>query len=192
MRAMSAWYFRQMAVWSSFVKRDDLALHYWDRLHALRPTDATVVAKLAHLKAAAGARQDAIAHLQEALELDAGDAASWFNLGFVQQEEGAHDDALRSFDKAIDLDARLDRAWYGKALSLIKLGKVEEAVDPLERNTELQPMSPFGWYQLAHVHHRLGDSERTARVIRKLAGFEPEVARQLERETGVSVVGLAS
>jgi tetratricopeptide (TPR) repeat protein len=190
MSAIAAWYFRQMAVWSSFFRRDDSAIRYLVRLRASRPTDATVVARLAHLKAVAGARQDAIAHLHEALELDAGDAASWFNLGFVQQEEGAHDDALRSFDRAIDLDARLDRAWYGKALSLIKLGRIEEAVDPLERNTELQPMSPFGWYQLAHVHHRLGDFERTARVIRKLAGFEPAVARRLERETGVSV-GLA-
>ena len=52
---------------------------------------------------------------------------------------------------------------------------------------ELQPMSPFGWYQLAHAYHRLGQTDRVANTIRKLAGFEPKVAKQLERETGVNV-----
>ena len=56
----------------------------------------------------------------------------------------------------------------------------------LQRNTELQPMSPFGWYQLAHAYVRLGDADRARRIIRRLAQFEPQVARQLERETGLA------
>jgi hypothetical protein len=48
-------------------------------------------------------------------------------------------------------------------------------------------MSPFGFYQLAHVYHRLQQPERVARTIKRLSGFEPQVARQLERETGVVV-----
>jgi tetratricopeptide (TPR) repeat protein len=111
--------------------------------------------------------------------------AVWFNLGFLQQDTGDHFSAIANFDRALALDEKLDRAWYGKALSLIKTGRVEEAVPLLKRNTELQPMSPFGWYQLAHAYHRLGQSERAAKVIRKLSEFEPQVARQLERETGL-------
>ena len=48
-------------------------------------------------------------------------------------------------------------------------------------------MSPYGYYQLAHVYHRLGRSAEVGRTIKRLAEFEPDVAKQLERETGVSV-----
>jgi tetratricopeptide (TPR) repeat protein len=185
--AFNAWYFRKMAVWSTLLKRDAMALEYWERVRALRPGDSDVVATIAHLKAAAGGRREAIALIHQALDIDPKRAAYWFNLGFLQQEEGDHQQALDSFERALKLDEKLDRAWYGKALSLIKLGRIEEAIEPLQRNTELQPMSPYGWYQLAHVYHRLGDSAKVARVIRKLSGFEPKVAKQLERETGVNV-----
>jgi hypothetical protein len=39
---------------------------------------------------------------------------------------------------------------------------------------------------LAHVYHRLDRSDQVARLVRRLSGFEPQVARQPERETGVS------
>jgi len=187
--ALAAWYYKQMAVWSGVLKRDEMALEYWQRLRAERPRDATVVATIAHVRAGSGHRDEAIALMHQALEIDPRRAAHWFNLGFLQQERGDHEDAISSFERAIALDEKLDRAHYGKGLSLVKLGRTEEAIAPLKKNCELQPMSPYGWYQLAHVYHRLGDSKRVAQVIKQLAGFEPKVAKQLERETGV-VVGV--
>ena len=56
---------------------------------------------------------------------------------------------------------------------------------PLRKNTKLQPMSPYGWYQLARVQHELGRTSETQKVLDHLARFEPKVARQLERETGL-------
>ena len=55
----------------------------------------------------------------------------------------------------------------------------------LKRNTELQPMSPYGWYQLARVHVDRQNPEEAVKIIRHLKGFEPKVAAQLERETGL-------
>ena len=46
-------------------------------------------------------------------------------------------------------------------------------------------MSPYGWYQLARVQHELGRIDETQKVLDHLAKFEPKVARQLERETGL-------
>jgi hypothetical protein len=57
----------------------------------------------------------------------------------------------------------------------------------LRKNTELQPMSPYGWYQLARVHVDRQEPEEAARIIRHLKKFEPKVAAQLERETGLGV-----
>ena len=47
-------------------------------------------------------------------------------------------------------------------------------------------MSPYGWYQLARVHlDRHQDPNEAVKIIRHLKGFEPKVAAQLERETGL-------
>ena len=69
--------------------------------------------------------------------------------------------------------------------------RLQEALQALDRNTRLQPMSPFGWYQMARVHVDLQQPEEARAVIRHLKGFEPKVAAQLERETGL-IVGQAS
>lgn len=184
---LTLWYWRQMATWSKLLKRDEMAVDYWERITAARPNDATSLGALAHLKAAVGKRPEAVALLRSALVLDAAQAGTWYNLGYLQQEEQRHEEAIESFDRAIALNGKLDLAFYGKALSLIKIGRLEEAIGPLKKNIELQPMSPFGFYQLAHVYHRLQQPERVARTIKRLSGFEPQVARQLERETGVFV-----
>ena len=78
-----------------------------------------------------------------------------------------------------------DLALYGKALSLISLKRLDEAVPPLERNTKLQPMSPYGWYQLGRVQFDRGKPEKTQAIIDRLGKFEPKVAAQLARETGL-------
>lgn len=184
---LSVWYWRQMATWSTLLKRDAMALEYWERIAAARPQDATVLASLAHRKAQLGGRPDAILLLERSVSIDPGNAGVWYNLGYLLQESQRHDEALVAFERALALNPKLDLALYGKALSLIKTGRLEEAIAPLRKNTELQPLSPFGFYQLAHVYHRLERPSDVAKTIRRVAGFEPQVARQLERETGVSV-----
>jgi tetratricopeptide (TPR) repeat protein len=97
------------------------------------------------------------------------------------------DEALAAFTRATELSPTLDRAWYGQGLVLIRLQRYDEAVKALERNTELQPMSPHGWYQLARVHVDRHEPDKAVKIIRHLKGFEPKVAAQLERETGLLV-----
>jgi hypothetical protein len=46
-------------------------------------------------------------------------------------------------------------------------------------------MSPYGWYQLGRLQHDRGRSDRTQVIIDRLAKFEPKVAAQLARETGL-------
>jgi hypothetical protein len=46
-------------------------------------------------------------------------------------------------------------------------------------------MSPYGWYQLARVQLDRQQPEEARKIIRHLKKFEPKVAAQLERETGL-------
>lgn len=144
-------------------------------------------ASRAHLHAQAGRHQAALDDYEVLLRQHPDDARNWFNLGYVLELLGRWDEALAAFRRASDLSPDLDRAWYGQGLVLIRLQRFDEAIAALKRNTELQPMSPYGWYQLARAHVDSRQPDEAVRIIRHLKGFEPKVAAQLERETGLLV-----
>ena len=164
------------------------ALTLFDEILRRWPNDAYALASRSHVRAQQGQREAAIADLQTLVAAQPErSAAHWFNLAYLFEEAGRFDDAEPMFRRALALDPQLDRAWYGLGLTLIRLRRHEEAVAALKKNTELQPMSPYGWYQLARVQFDRQKPEETRKIIRHLKGFEPKVAAQLERETGLLV-----
>jgi len=151
------------------------------------PADAYALASRAHLRAQRGANDAALTDARALVAVHpARSAADWFNLAYLLEANGALQEAEAAFRRTLELDERLDRAWYGLALTLIRQGRHDEAVTALERNTKLQPMSPYGWYQLARVQVDRKAPDEARKIIRHLKGFEPKVAAQLERETGLS------
>lgn len=168
------------------IGRADRAQATLDRLLADAPDDAWALASRAHLQAQAGRRAAAIADLQALVAMQPQrSAADWFNLGYLLEAEGRPAEAEAAFRAALALDGKLDRAWYGLGLVLVQLDRADEAASALKRTTELQPMSPHGWYQLARLHALGQRRDEALRIIRHLKGFEPGVAAQLERETGL-------
>ena len=179
------WYYDQAAAWCVLFRRRDLALEYYARMLALDPGDALALSSIAFQTAQLGKKREALALFDRLLQLAPADAEAHFNRGFLLQEFNDHAGAMTAFERAIALNPDHDRAHYGLALSLIATRRLEEALTPLRKNTKLQPMSPYGWYQLARVQHDLGRTAETQQVLDHLARFEPKVARQLERETGL-------
>ena len=168
------------------VGRQAQAATIFDEMLRRWPHDGYALASRSHLCAQRGQRDAAIADLQALVAAQpARSAADWFNLAYLLEEAGRYAEAEPNFRRALVLDPKLDRAWYGLGLSLIRLRRPEEAVAALKTNTELQPMSPYGWYQLARVQFDRHEPEETKKIIRHLTGFEPKVAAQLERETGL-------
>ncbi len=167
--------------------RRDAAHAVFGEMLSLWPDNAYALASRAHLRAQMGQRDAALADTQALTAAHpARSAGDWFNLGFLLDEAGRLDEAEPAFRRAVSLDPKLDRAWYGLGLLLIRLRRFDDAVAALKRNTELQPMSPYGWYQLARVHVDRHEPEEARRIIGHLKGFEPKVAAQLERETGLT------
>ncbi|MFG6432206.1 tetratricopeptide repeat protein [Roseateles sp. LYH14W] len=159
-----------------------------DELLARWPAHLHLLATRAHLRAQRGAGEAALVDLQELVRLaPTRSAGDWFNVAYLLDELGRPEQAEPAFRQALALDAKLDRAWYGLGLTLIRLRRLDDAVAALKRNTELQPMSPYGWYQLARVHWDRQQPDEARRIIAHLKGFEPKVAAQLERETGLLV-----
>jgi tetratricopeptide (TPR) repeat protein len=160
---------------------DEMVRRFRDRSYPL--------ASRAHLHAQAGRHLAALADYEALLSMQPEDARTWFNKGFVLELLGRWDEALAAFRRSTELSPDLDRAWYGQGLVLIRLQRFDEAIVALKRNTELQPMSPHGWYQLARIHVDRKQPDEAVKIIRHLKGFEPKVAAQLERETGLLVGG---
>jgi tetratricopeptide (TPR) repeat protein len=182
------WLKLQAMAWLVF-GRNVQALAVFDRMVQDFPKASYPRASRAHLHAQAGRHGAALDDYDALLRLDAADARTWFNKGFVLELTGRMDEALSAFRRATELSPELDRAWYGQGLVLIRLQRFDEAVAALKRNTELQPMSPHGWYQLARVHVDRKQPDEAVKIIRHLKGFEPKVAAQLERETGLLAGG---
>jgi len=150
------------------------------------PGNAYALASRSHLLAQCGRRDEALVDARQLVALYPDRSASdWFNLAFLLEDALRLDEAEAAFRRCVALDPKFDRAWYGLGLTLIRLKRYEEALPALERNTELQPLCPYGWYQMARVHMDRHEPDATRKIIRHLKGFEPKVAAQLERETGL-------
>jgi tetratricopeptide (TPR) repeat protein len=129
----------------------------------------------------------ALGYFERALTLTPNNANAHFNVGFVCEELGRSQEAELAFRKALEMDEKMDRAWYGLGLVLVRQRRFEESLAAFKRNTELQSMSPYAWYQMARVHMELHQPDKALEVMRHLKGFEPKVAAQLERETGLKL-----
>jgi tetratricopeptide (TPR) repeat protein len=185
------WYLNQAAAWCVLFRRRDVALDFYRRMLELDPEDALALASLGFQHAQLGQKRDALAMFERLAALKPDDAEAHFDRGFLLQELGDHEAAMAAFRRALAANPDHDRAHYGLALSLIATGRHAEAVAPLKRNTRLQPMSPYGWYQLARVEHDLGHVKEAQKILDPLATFEPRIARQLARETGLTTEILA-
>ncbi len=183
-------HYKGLRLWARLLLRleqYDSAMAVFERMHAMRPLDDYPLASKAYLLTITDRKPQAFALLEKLVHSHPDVGMHWFNLGFLQEENGQYEQACTSFYKAVELRPDTDRAWYGLGLVLIRLQRFDEAVKALKQNTKLQPMSPYGWYQLARVHVDRQQPDEARKIIRHLKGFEPKVAAQLERETGLSI-----
>jgi predicted Zn-dependent protease len=181
------WRLKLRAIACLLIGKREAAERAFGEMVARWPDNPYALASRSHVRAQLGRRAEAIADAQALVAAHPRrSAGDWFNLGFLLDEDGRHVEAESAFRRALALDDKLDRAWYGLGLVLIRQRRYDEAVVALERNTKLQPMSPYGWYQLARVHVDRHEPEEARKIIRHLQGFEPKVAAQLERETGLA------
>lgn len=185
MRSLRRFGLLKLAGWTRVFGAKGVAQRMLETLRAEHPDDPAVLVQIAFALAEEKRWRAALALMSRVAELKPGDAETRFNRAYLMQQLGDHAGAVDAFRATLDLSPNHDRALYGLALSLISLKRLDEAVPVLERNTKLQPMSPYGWYQLGRVQFDRGKADKAAAIIAHLATFEPKVAAQLARETGL-------
>lgn len=175
----------KLAGWARVFGASRVAQRWLETAYAEFPDDPKVLAALAFLYAQQERRREALALFDRAALRDPRNAELEFNRGYLLQGLNDHEAAIDAFHRALAINADHDRALYGLGLSLISLRRLDEAVVALEGNTRLQPMSPYGWYQLGRVQFDRGQRERAEAIIAHLNRFEPKIAAQLARDTGL-------
>ena len=163
------------------------AYEVFEEILSLQPNDVLALNSLGFEDLNNRRFQQALNYFERALAQTPNIANAHFNVGFVCDELGRSQEAEVAFRAAIDIDSKIDRAWYGLGLVLVRQRKFEDSLLAFKRNTELQAMSPYAWYQMARVHMELNQPEKALEVMRHLKSFEPKVAAQLERETGLKL-----
>ena len=185
MGAFERWYWRQVATWALVFGLKSAARRAQERILAADPDDARALMSVGFALAQEDRFREALARFDHAARVAPDRFDAHYNRAYLLQKLNDHEAALGAFARSLTLAPDNDLALYGQALSLIALRRLDEAVPPLERNTRLQPMSPYGWYQLGRVQFDRGKPDKTQVIIDHLATFEPKVAAQLARETGL-------
>lgn len=122
--------------------------------------------------------------LVRAVELDPGDAHTWFNLGWVRDHGGMDEAARAAFTRATQLAPHHDRAWYGLGMLHARQGRHREAAAALGEAGRLQPMNGLAWYALGMAWQRCNEPEKVAEVIEHTLAHDPQTAQRLIRDTG--------
>jgi len=165
-----------------FLGRDQAAYDAYVAALQCVPTDTQALRHLAAIAAGKARWAAAESWLLQVLALQPEDADSWFNLGYVREQRGNTSGVIDAFMESVRLKPAQDRAWYGLGLAHARLGHHAEAADAFEKAVELQPMNGAAYYQLGMARHHARHADEVRRVVVRLAGFDPQRARQLVRD----------
>jgi tetratricopeptide (TPR) repeat protein len=162
-----------------FFGREEAAFHEYAAAYRLRPNDVQAARHLAAIAAKQKRYEVAEQWFLEALRLDVGDAATYFNLGFIREEMGKPAEAVGAFAEAVRLKPNLDRAWYGMGLAHARLGQHADAATAFGKAAELQPLNGEAFYHLGMARHHANDPDGVKATVEQLVGFDPKRARKL-------------
>jgi len=104
----------------------------------VRKRAATLAAFGAWL-ASVGRPVEASKRLDEALQLDPGNAAAHVNLGNLRDDRGDLSGAEAEYRRALELDTANAAALYDLGVLLLEAGRREEALEPLQRYAQMKP-----------------------------------------------------
>lgn len=166
----------------AFFRRRDAAVDAYREALAADPGMVRAARVLGYLLAQRRDFTGAEMALTHALRAADGDAATWFNLAYVQAEAGRSREAIESFRRALALNPKLDRAWYGLGYAQAALGEHAEAAKAFEEAAVLQGMNGHAWYALGMAHHHCLRPDKVAEVAEHLARFDPQMASRLIRD----------
>ena len=82
---------------------------------------------------------EAIAHLQQSLEIKPDYAEAYYNLGTVLLQQGRTDEAIAHFQKAVEIKPDHASAHKNLGIAFFQKGRMDEAIAHFKRSLEIRP-----------------------------------------------------
>ncbi len=125
-----------------------------DALVAAHPNDAELRQRRGDARYEQGRYDDALADLQEAVNLSPGDAWAWNSLGNALDALERFDEAIAAYSRAIEIEPDTAPFYRNRASVLLDLGRTDEAEADVAQAVRLDPEHPYtrgrqGWLALA-------------------------------------------
>lgn len=126
-----------------------------------------------------GKFEDAIDSLNKSLELNKGNALTYFSKAIAYHNLGQLRAAYENYGKAILLDKKMIDAYYNKAQAILAFedateDELKEALSNLEKATELDEKFIDAHYYSAVVKKKLGLYESAIVSLNKVLDLQPE------------------
>jgi len=167
----------------------------WDTAESLMaqavkacPVDANAQRYYADVLWQRGAREQALTHAKEALQLSGGDPAVAVRVGEMQLAMGNTDEAMKLASQAIDIDPRLASAWGLRGRVEQMAGKLDASLADYLRALQYAPADRDLLAETADIYRRLNRPQRALATLASLRetyqnGDEPAQLLQLEAQT---------
>lgn len=127
----------------------------------------------------AGAREDAMGVLKEAVKMRPGYADAHYLIGSVHEASKQDMKAFEAYRKAVKADPGSSDAYFSLGITCGRLGKYTEAVDALKQAVRLEPGYADAHYNLGIAYLFLKDRESARAEYRILKEISPGSAQKL-------------
>ncbi|HBE65592.1 MAG TPA: tetratricopeptide repeat protein [Rhodopirellula baltica] len=115
-----------------------------------------------------GHREEAIAHLEKAVQLSAGDPKHMQRLGRMYLEVGRVDEAARQCQIALDSDREWAALWALWGDCQVARNEKDEALSAYHRALSLQPDYPYVQLRTAEIYHQQKRYDRLLATLDRL------------------------
>ncbi len=123
-----------------------------------------------------GSVDEAIAHLQKALQIKPDYAEAHNNLGSAHGMKGQMDEAISQFREAIRLKPDDADAYYNLGTALVRKGQMDEAISQFRETIRLRPDDAEAHYNLGTALGRKGQMDEAISQFREAIRLRPDYA----------------
>jgi tetratricopeptide (TPR) repeat protein len=151
-----------------------------DKAVKTSPSDIEARRQLAEVLWRSGSPQEAVAHMQAAVNLDPRHAPTVVRSGEMLLGVGAIDRALARAEEAIALDPNLSNAWALRGRVYRHQGDLERALADMQHALRFNPNSADMLQDSAEIQFQLGRPQRAITTVQHLLNTTPPDAQPRE------------
>ncbi len=120
--------------------------------------------------------EDALASIDQALQIDPRFSEAWVIKGILLNKLGRYQDAVTACERAIELDRFDDGAWSEKGFAFCQMKSYEEAILAYDKAIKLDPEDAGTWNSKGNVLYKLGKYDEAILAYDEAIKLDPEYA----------------